>query len=150
MYHAHVSSIISYCNIIWANTYDNHLTPLIKIQKRIIRNIARADFLAHTEPLFKDLKLLTVDKVKKLALARYFFKNRQDLATPLLANHQYATRHRNLLRPCVHNRTLFEKSFIYQAPRYWNEISPNFPENTLHDMSMGQFKHKMKAILLNQ
>ena len=32
-----------------------HLAPLIILQKRLIRLISNADFLAHTEPLFKKI-----------------------------------------------------------------------------------------------
>ena len=149
MYHAHVSSILNYCNIIWANTYDNHLTPLIRMQKRIIRNIARADFLAHTDPLFQQLRLLKIIDIKKLALATYFFKHRHTLEEPLRANHPYLTRQRNRLRPIPHNRTLFQKSFIFQAPQYWNEISIHFPDDSINDLSPTQFKNRMKSILLN-
>ena len=147
MYHAHVNSLLNYCNIIWANTYDSHLTPLVRIQKRIIRNIARTDFFAHTEPLFKELRILKISDIRKFALAVYFFKHRNALEEPLRANHQYFTRHRNRLRPIVHNLTLFEKSFVYQAPRYWNEISFHFPPNTLNEMSTSKFKNLMKALL---
>ena len=149
MYHAHVSSILNYCNVIWANTYDSHLTPLILIQKRIIRNICRADFLAHTDPLFRELHILKIIDIRKLSLATYFYKHRHTLEEPLRANHRYLTRHRNRLRPIAHNRTLFEKSFVYQAPRYWNEISINFPDNSINDLSFTQFKKRIKHILLN-
>ena len=149
MYHAHVSSILNYCNVIWANTYDSHLTPLILIQKRIIRNICRADFLAHTDPLFRELHILQIIDIRKLSLATYFYKHRHTLEEPLRANHRYLTRHRNRLRPIAHNRTLFEKSFVYQAPRYWNEISINFPDNSINDLSFTQFKKRIKHILLN-
>ena len=97
IYHAHVSTILSYCNIIWSNTFESHLLSLIRIQKRIIRNIVRADFLAHTRPIFNHLKIFDIDGLRNLNLAIYFFHNHHLLAQPLLANHNFPTRSRTFL-----------------------------------------------------
>ena len=148
MYNAHVNSIINYCNLIWANTYSCHLMSLIVIQKRIVRNIVRTDYLAHTEPIFKHLKILNIENTRKLALATYFFDNRDELIPTLTANHQYHTRYRNLLRPSIHHRTQYEKSFLYQAPKLWNELSTNFRQVNLDDMTRTEFKKRTKQILL--
>ena len=150
MYHAHVSSILNYCNVIWSNTFDTHLLPLIRIQKRIIRNIARADFLAHTRPIFNRLKILDIESITKQHLAIYFFKNRDNIMPPLLANHNYPTRARNLLRPARHNHTLYEKSFIYKAPQYWNTLNPHFSLDTVNNLTENQFKREIKLFLQNQ
>ena len=150
MYHAHVSSILNYCNVIWSNTFDTHLLPLIRAQKRIIRNIARADYFAHTRPIFTHLKLLDIDSIRKQHLAIYFFKNRDNIIQTLLATHNYPTRSRNILRPALHNNTLFEKSFIYKAPQYWNELNPYFPPATVNNLTDSQFKREIKLFLQNQ
>ena len=57
-YNSFVLPYLNYNILHWGNTNDNHLKPLIIIQKRIIRTIADADYLAHTSPLFKKLNLL--------------------------------------------------------------------------------------------
>ena len=149
MYNAHVSSLLNYCNIIWANTYDCHIHPLTLILKRIIRNITHSEFLAHTEPLFRELRILDIQKTRKLALAMYFYQNRDEIIQMLTAEHQYMTRHRNRLRPAIHNHTLYEKSFIYQAPKLWNEINHHFQLDNLNHLTPRQFKNKIKHILLD-
>ena len=58
MYHAHIGSLINYCNIIWANVCPANLTPLTHILKRAIRNVTKSESLPHTEPLFKNMKIL--------------------------------------------------------------------------------------------
>ena len=113
MYYAHVYSILGYCNLIWANTYPTHLIPLIRQHKRVIRNIARADYFAHTEPLFKELRLLNFDGIRKISLAIHIFTHRQDYEHTLQVNHSYQTRHRNRLRSPAHSHTLFQNSFLY-------------------------------------
>ena len=68
IYHAHVTSIINYCNIIWSNRYSTHFDPLVKAQKRIIRLISHGDFLAHPQSLFKELQLLNIENYRKNSL----------------------------------------------------------------------------------
>ena len=147
MCNAHVGSLINYCNLIWANTFPTHLSPIVKAQKRIVRIITKSDYLAHTAPLFDDTKILTVENVRKLSLAKYCFLNIGNFTEDLLAHHHYNTRNRERLRPRAHNHSLFEKSFLYQAPIIWNEIADNCP-NILTATSLSSFKKKYKSYLL--
>ena len=78
----------------------------------------------------------------------YFYKNREEITHVLTANHNYNTRNRNLLRPAIHSRTQFEKSFIYQAPIFWNNINHHFRPDNLDHMTYKQFRNKVKIILL--
>ena len=148
IYHAHASTILNYCNVIWSNTYDTHLLPLIRIQKRIIRNIVRADFFAHTRPIFNRLKILDIDGLRNLNLAIYFFKNHHLITPHLLANHSYQTRSRNIIRPAIHNNTLFEKSFLYKAPQLWNQLGHQLPPDSLNNLTASLFKKSVKSLLL--
>ena len=149
MYHAHISSILNYCNIIWSNTYDTHTLPVMKMQKRIIRNVTRSAFRDHTAPLFKQTQILPIEGVRKLSIAMYIFKNQ--LTFPgLLARHNYPTRQRDRLRPPLHNNTLFEKSFLYQAPQIWNEITKHFTPDVWTTLTVNTFRKRVKKYLLEQ
>ena len=53
LYYTLIYPYLIYCNIIWAGTYATHLSPLILIQKKIIRIITGQNYLAHTNPLFE-------------------------------------------------------------------------------------------------
>ena len=143
MYHAHVTSILNYCNIIWSNTYNTHLDPLIKSQKRIIRLLTNSDFLAHTAPLFQQLKLLNIEELRKYCLAIYFYKNQHSLLPSLQGHHHYDTRNRDRPRPIHHTKTIFQKSFIYQAPIVWNELLDRAPIVT-NSATLTIFKRKLK------
>ena len=87
IYQAHFMSLIGYCNLIWSNTYSSHLDPIIKLQKRCVRLISNSDYLAHTAPLFKQLRLLNIMNIRKYHLALYFFKNRGTLVPHLRHHH---------------------------------------------------------------
>ena len=111
MYHAHVTSILSYCNIIWSNTYFTHLDPLIKSQKRLIRLLTNSEFLAHTEPLFKQLQLLNIENLRRYCLAIYFYKNQRLLLPALQGHHHYETRNRERPRPIRHTNVISSHYF---------------------------------------
>ena len=147
MYYAHAQSLLSYCNLIWCNTNQSTLKPLVIIQKRLIRIITNSDFLAHTLPLFQRTKILNLDKLRKLSLGIHCFKNINNL-NYLQGQHNYHTRNRALLRPIIHRTTKFEKSFIYQAPLIWNEITVNYPI-IINTTSIDVFKRRYKRVLLN-
>ena len=149
LFHAHVGSIISYCNIVWANTYPTNLQPLILIMKRIIRNVAKSDFLAHTVPIFKQLQILDFESTRKLSLAIYLHKTQNINIPPMLANHDYLTRHRHRLRPPQHRLTLFQNSFMYQAPIFWNTICTAYPPHIKNSPSLNSFKSRLKKHLLH-
>ena len=64
---------ILYCNVIWGATSQNHLDPIIKMQKRIVRNITKSEFLAHTSPLFKELDILKFDDINYLETLKVIY-----------------------------------------------------------------------------
>ena len=148
MYNAHVSSILNYCNIIWSNTYSTHLDPLIKVQKKIIRLITKSEYLAHTAPLFENMQILNIDSLRKYSLAVYFFKNLNLLLPNLQGRHQYGTRNRERPRPLRHSKTIYQKSFIYQAPVVWNELLDSAQPQITNTNTLSTFKRKLKQYLV--
>ena len=149
MYHAHVSSILNYCNIIWANTYPTHIQPVIKMQKRIIRTITNSEYLEHTEPLFKQAQILNIENLRKYSLIIHFYKNIHTLMPLFQENHPYPTRFRDRPRPLIHRRTVFERSFLYQLPIAWNHLIDNCPDLLTKNYSLPTFKKHLKIFLIS-
>ena len=54
---------LTYCVLAWGKIQKTTLNPLHLLQKKAIRILASSDFRAHTNPLFKTLKILKVDDV---------------------------------------------------------------------------------------
>lgn len=54
---------ILHCNIVWSSMYPMYVKRLHLLQKRVRRVILHADFLDHTWPLFKELKILDIFKL---------------------------------------------------------------------------------------
>ena len=60
VYYSLIYPYVIYCNLAWGGTYPNHLLPLIKLQKKIIRLINNEQYLAH---LFYKSKILKIEDV---------------------------------------------------------------------------------------
>ena len=60
LYNALILPYITYCLVIWGSIYESTLQPVILLQKRAIRLIAGLGRMAHTSPLFRELKMLKV------------------------------------------------------------------------------------------
>ena len=61
LYYSLVYPYLYYCTIAWGSTCPSNLNRLVILQKRVIRIINKDTFDAHTDPIFRDLKLLRVD-----------------------------------------------------------------------------------------
>ena len=147
LYHAHIGSLLNYCNIIWSGSYETNLLPLVRILKRIIRNITRSDFLAHTKPLFYECKILDLPNLRKYSLALYCLKYKVYDDHNLHRNHNYQTRNRGNLRLPIYRSRLYRKSFLCESIDLWNDIinSPLVDINNIN--SLHTFKKRIKNYL---
>ena len=74
LYNSFILPYLTYCIELWGMTFKSHLDPLIKIQKRALRLITNSHRLAHTEPLFKELNILTLQKLYVFSVQLFVFK----------------------------------------------------------------------------
>ena len=74
LYYALIYPYLHYGNIIWANTYQSNLDPLIKLQKKIIRIISFAGYKDHTPPIFNKLSILPFDQINEEKTALFMFR----------------------------------------------------------------------------
>ena len=152
LYHSLILSHLQYCTLLWANSYYSHLQKLRLLQKKAIRIISNADYLAHSSKLFLNLKLLKLDDIMKFQLGTFMYKlkyNKLPSAIPhmFVTNeniHSHNTRNKNgYLIPNV--RTNCRKFTVsYAGPILWN----SFPQKLRQLPSEVLFKRKLKYILL--
>ena len=146
IYYSQVYSLLNYCNVVWANTFKSHLNPLILIHKRIIRNIAKAEFLAHTDELYKNLNILNINGINTLNLGTMMLHNvRKQNIQLVQGEHTYRTRNRNISRIPAHQTTLYGNSFLCQGIKLWNSLMKLI---TL-PIKLTTFKLKLKRLLIN-
>ena len=59
VYHSMIFPYLQYCITTWGSCSHSNLTPLVSLQKRIIRVISGADYRAHSKPLFSNYSTTT-------------------------------------------------------------------------------------------
>lgn len=116
---------------LWGSTYNIHLNKVIITQKKLIRVIAKAEYNAHTEPLFKRLKLLKLTDIYKLQIAKFvFFYSTHslpnvlaDIFTPLGNINLHNTRQaRHKLKLPKVRTAVSTRNISNMGPKIWNCI----------------------------
>ena len=157
LYYALVYPHLLYGITMWGNTYQVYLTKLMTTQKKIVRCIAGAYFNAHTDPLFKSLKLLKLPDIYKMQVAKYVrccITKELPVAlhhlTTLLKN--YNTRQNtNCKLQIPLTRTLVStRSIVKMGPQIWNSLKPDIYLNKRHSIvKKCTFVSRYKQEILN-
>ena len=141
------------CISVWESTYPSNLNRIFLLQKKVTRIISKSAFDAHTEPIFKLLKILKLSDIYRSQICEFMFSFKKGLLPDafsemfLLTNqiHHYNTRNSNsfYLFSC---RTNIRKFAIrFQGPKLFNSFSTEIQ----YADSFSQFKSKLKTSLLN-
>ena len=154
IYMSLIYSYINYCILIWGSADKTIVEPLFKLQKKAIRIISRSNYLEHTAPLFKSLKLLTVYNVYDLSCILFMYKclsckYAPELRTRIKKNsecHDHNLRNRNLFRNTdIVRLKICQRSFLNHGINLWNSLTPDIRQNN----SIYRLKNTMKVNLLN-
>ena len=62
-----------YCVSVWGLTYNSNLKRSVTFQKKAIRIVAKVPFDSHTDPIFRDLKLLKFSDLVLCHLGKFMF-----------------------------------------------------------------------------
>ena len=148
LYFSYIYPYLIYCVEIWGISPQTHLKPLLLLQKKIIRIMTFSTYCAHTEAIFKDLNVLTINKlvIHRIGIMMYKFNNGL-LPTVLNSSykknneiHQYDTRTKNMFRISVGIQ-----SFSSVSAKIWNALMLHIDGN----VPLVKFKQSLKLYLLN-
>ncbi len=134
LYYALIHSHLNYAIQIWGNSNDMY--KLITRQKRAIRLISNKPYLSHTEPLFKQKRILKVDDLYKTQIA-LFMHDLQNNKLPMSFNqfnakrtrrYTIATRQTNTTHLTTDRaRTAFTSKLPkHFFPKIWNDTDDHF------------------------
>ena len=140
VYYGLIYPHIQYCISSYGNTAASNLESIIKLHKRVIRNICDRPARSDTHQLFCHLQMLKIKDIHKLQLAKLMhkYKDKYDIgnnhSVKLSDQHNYNTRlssNDNYFMP--RSRTnLGLRSFRYNGPKLWQTVplelkNLNFP-----------------------
>ena len=154
LYNAFIQSHLAYCIIVWGGTSAKNLDKLLKQQKRAIRIITHSSYLAHTDPLFKKMKLLKVTDLYKFHISKYVFsqvnhpvleQNPNHFLNLQVCDNGHGTRNAIYSLKLVGCKTAVrEKSINILGPKIWNSL----PIPVRIVPSLSEFKKTLTALLL--
>ena len=154
LYYSFVYPYLHYGITAWGDTYDTYLDPLFKLQKRVIRIIFSACRDAHTQPLFKELKILDLSHVYSLNVMMFMFKFNHGLLPDVFGNmfmlssainHERFSRHANLLYSQYYRLDIVKQGIRIQGERHWNYMLDKIDIIC----SPATYKFHLKRFLLN-
>ena len=161
LYYSLVLPYIQYCILVWGSTYSSNLNHIALLQKRVVRIINKEKVDAHTDPIFKELKILKLDDIYLFHLGKFMyliFKNNLlprpfgnlILRTNQVHNYNTTTRSSNqslFYVPFCRLRTNLRQFCVhYQGPFFFNRLNPDIRNAS----SVSQFKSFLKKYLLSR
>ena len=152
LYNCLILSHLMYSNIVWGNCSSHSLQKLFLLQKRAIRAITKSNYLAHTQPLFKKLKILNIYDINKLQLASFMFSYSKQLLPNNFDEYfeynsninQYNTRNTNKMYVPFYHYNFSRTTVSFKGPQSWNLLPDDLKESST--IRSGK---KYKSYLLN-
>ena len=154
IYYALIHSYIRYGILAWGNASQTTLKPLKTMINKAVRIITFAPFGSlNLEPAYKHLKLLPLNKVFQMEVAKLAYKSHSGLLPVSITNyfqlssanpnHQYSVRNRRPIR-LITNSRIGEKSVQFNYFTIWK----NLPSELKNCESFNIFKRALKTYLL--
>ncbi len=140
---------------IWCGFWN---TKNIQITKGAIRILTNSKYNAHTEPLFKQHKILTVNDLFTLKIAKFYFKYCNGEVPDYLKAyrivpqghlHEYTTRNADRFRSNITSTQSAQKCLRNHLPKVLNQI-PNTLLIKTRTHSYHNFSMRMKMHLIEQ
>ena len=152
IYHSIILPYLYYNIIVWGNSSVAAIDRIIKLQKRAVRIIDHASFLAHTSPIFCSLKILRFNDLYVYQVGIFMYLCHKNLLPESLLTyfslncdiHKHRTRNATDFHLPLSRTTLSKKSVIYQGPITWNSL----PSSIKELQSFNVFKKSSKEIIL--
>ena len=143
IYFSLIQTYFQYCISVWGSTYACHLRSLTVLQKRAIRIISDAPFLAHSTPLFNSANILKLNDLYFYNLGVIVYCQK----IPLIErSHSHRTRFRHHFLPPFSRLSLTQHSISFRAISFWN----NLPDSIKNSPSLFSFKNRLKIYFISQ
>ena len=124
---------LSYCNIVWGNTYPSKLNKLQIFKKKAIRIISGAPPRSHSSGLFSSLNLLKLSDINSLQQYLFMYDSSNSILPIQFCNifksnyyfHNYSTRNSSDIHIPTHKTNYFQHNVRFTGPKLWNSLPPH-------------------------
>ena len=154
LYNSFIMSCISYCNIVWGNSSKMKIDAILRLQKKALRICTHSHYIAHTDPIFHNLKRLKIADIHTFHTAIFMYKFSTNTLPKSFQNifvynrniHSYPTRHSSDLHLTNPKIVIAHKSIRHHGPDVWNDL----PDNIKHSATLYSFKASLKKHLISK
>ncbi len=153
IYNSLIQSHLNYGILAWGYKCDR----IIKLQKKAVRILCIRKYRAHTEPLFKEMKLLKIQDIMTLQQLKFYYKYKHNRLPhylqhlPIIHNrdiHTHETRARDNIHTIKTNHEYARSCIRYNLPKLINTM-PNVITDKINTHSLSGFYGYAKNYLLN-
>ena len=154
VYHSLITPHLNYHLISWG--YDQRV--IYKLQKRALRIITNSHFLSHTEPLFKQLNILSLPDLHCLVQMKFLYKYYHNILPDYFMQNVFLSNHQNHSHRTINRLGLVtpycKHKFAQLTPRYsivnlFNTI-PKIVTEKLFTHSLHGFIKYFKYYIINK
>ena len=144
---------LNYSLLAWGYSCER----ISKLQKKAVRLVCKAHYLAHTEPLFNKLSILKITDLLRLKALKFYYRYCQDQVPGYFQNmftvtptaHSYNTRFRDVPRMPLPVRNSTMNTLRFYIPALVNETSTNILDK-IHTHSYFGYSSYAKLTFVNQ
>ena len=154
LYYSLVYPYLVYCVSVWGSTHPSNLKHILVLQKKVIRIISGRAFDAHTEPIFKQLKILKLCDIFRFQVGKIMFSFQENWRLLIAFNnlfmirsqlHSYNTRNSSSFYTFSCRTNIRQFAIGTQGPRLFNSLNSEI----CNAANISLFKSKLKTFLLN-
>ena len=153
LYNCFLYPYLNYCISVWGSTYQTYLDPLSKLQKRAIRLIAGVRRLTHSDPLFKQLRILKLDEIYIYSTQMFMLKYHNNAIPNIFESyfeknsyhHSHETRSQNLYRPPLMYYDVSKRTVRATGVRIYNY----FARSELSGCCFSSYNSALKGYLID-
>ena len=151
LYFSLIYPYLVYCISVWGSTYSSNLNRIFILQKKCIRIISKSSYDAHTEPLFKALRILKFADIYKFQVGKMMFLFRKGLLPSAFCNmfplrntfHSYNTRTCEHFHVASYRTNIRSFAIRFQGPKLFN----SFDSSLKNANSISSFKTQLRTFL---
>ena len=149
LYNTLILTHLSYCCMVWGNTFKTHLHRLFITQKKALRTVCNAPFNCHTNHLFSECKILTISDLVLMYTYSFMYQYNSNTLPDIFNGffhtnayyHSHFTRQYADLHQFLPKTTISQNSLRCNRIKLWNNLDS--------DIKLSKTVNKFKKLLKN-
>ena len=128
------------------------MSYLFKVQKRAVRIITSSSYLAHTLPIFSNIKIPSIYNIYNYQVLIFMLKQKKGLLPSIFNNmfiqnntiHSHNTRQDNNIHVSAFRSRLSQQTIRFTGTKLWNFVYTKLKTN----ISLSSYKHNLKEYIV--